>query len=319
MAAQQSGQAPVDATADAPAQENAASRLFDGYYFAHGCGRPYARDAEWQAHFAGIADAIVRELGPASVLDVGCAIGLLVEALRARGVEAYGVDVSEYAIKEVHPSIRDFCTLQPATAPFGRRYDLIVCIEVLEHLPPEQAQAAIANFCRHADAVLFSSSPFDYVELTHFNVQPPHYWARLFAQQGFYRAVDVDAGFLTPWAACFRRRSEPFAAIVADYERRHWLMLQESRARLQVNLEQRAQLAAAERALTDLRGTGPAAEQAAEVQALRAQLAAIDHSAGGRLLRGLQTLRARLAPPGTLRDQLLEASLQRLLQFNRGR
>ena len=34
--------------------------LFDGYYFAHGCGRPYARDAEWQAHFAGIADAIVR-------------------------------------------------------------------------------------------------------------------------------------------------------------------------------------------------------------------------------------------------------------------
>jgi SAM-dependent methyltransferase len=294
-------------------------QLFDGYYFAHGCGRPYARDAEWQAHFAGIADAIRRELQPVSVLDVGCAIGLLVEALRARGVEAYGVDVSEYAISQVHPTIRDFCTLHAATEPFGRRYDLIVCIEVLEHLPPEQAQAAIANFCRHADAVLFSSSPFDYVEPTHFNVQPPPYWAKLFAQQGFYRDVDLDAGFLTPWAACFRRRSEPFAAVVADYERRHWLMLQESRARLQVNLEQREQLAAAARELAGLRGTDPAAVgAAAEVQALRTQLAAIDHSAGGRLLHALQALRAKLAPPGTLRDQMLENILQRLLPFNRG-
>jgi SAM-dependent methyltransferase len=297
-----------------------AAQLFDGYYFAHGCGRPYARDGEWQAHFGGIADAIVRELQPASVLDVGCAIGLLVEALRARGVEAYGVDVSEYAISQVHPSIRDFCTLHAATEPFGRRYDLIVCIEVLEHLPPEQAQAAIANFCRHADRVIFSSSPFDYVELTHFNVQPPHYWARLFAQQDFYRDVDLDVGFLTPWAVCFRRRSEPFAAIAADYERRHWLMLQESRARLQLSLAQREQLAALAQDLAELRGANPVAQQAAaEAQALRAQLAAIDRSAGGRLLRGLQSLRAKLAPPGTLRDQVLENILQRLLQPNQGR
>ena len=294
----------------------APSQLFDGYYFAHGCGRPYARDAEWQAHFAGIADAIVRELQPGSVLDVGCAIGLLVEALRLRGVEAYGVDVSEYAISQVHPSIRDFCRLGLATESFGRRYDLIVCIEVLEHLPPEQAQAAVANFCRHADRVLFSSSPFDYVEPTHFNVQPPHYWARLFAQQGFYRDVDLDAGFLTPWAVCFRRRSEPAAAIVADYERRHWLMLQESRARLQVNLQQREQLAALAQELAAARSTTGTAQQVdAEVQALRAQLAAIEHSAGGRLLRRLQTLRARVAPPGTLADRMLEGVLRRIFRF----
>lgn len=288
-------------------------QLFDGYYFAHGCGRPYARDAEWQAHFGGIADAIVRELQPASVLDVGCAIGLLVEALRVRGVEAYGVDVSEYAISQVHPSIRDFCRLGVATEGFGRRYDLIVCIEVLEHLPPEQAQAAIANFCRHADAVLFSSSPFDYVELTHFNVQPPHYWARLFAQQGFYRDVDLDAGFLTPWAACYRRRGEPIAAVVADYERRHWLMLQESRARLQVNLQQREQLAALEHELAEARDASPARQHAsAEAQALRAQLDAIENSAGGRLLRRLQSLRAAVAPPGSLRDRAVDSILQHL-------
>ena len=218
-------------------------KLFDDYYYAHGCGAPYRRDEGWLAQFGRIADAIVREIQPHTVLDVGCAIGLLVETLRQRGVEAYGVDVSEYAIEQVHPSVRTYCRVGGATEPFGRRYDLITCIEVLEHMPPEQAQGAIANLCAHADGVLFSSSPLDYAEVTHFNVQPPEYWARLFAQQGFYRDVDTDAGFLTPWAVYFRRQDKPLAQIVADYERSFWHMRQESSARAQVNLEQREQLA----------------------------------------------------------------------------
>lgn len=312
MTAQTAGQAADETVGQAGGQ--AAAQLFDSYYFAHGCGQPYAREPGWQAHFGRIADGIMAELQPRSVLDVGCAIGLLVEALRARGVEAYGVDVSEYAIGQAHASVRPFCRVGQATEPFGRRYDLIVCIEVLEHLPPEQAQPAVANFCRHADSVLFSSSPFDYAELTHFNVQPPPYWAKLFAQQGFYRDVDLDAGFLTPWAACFRRRSDPAAAIIADYERRHWLMLQESQARLQVNLQQRDQLAALEQELGSLRSAAAGAQgSAAEVQALRARLDAIDHSAGGRLLRGLQSMRAAAAPPGSLRDRALDNVLRRFV------
>src|SRR5512147_635533 len=124
-------------------------KLFDDYYYAHGCGTPYRRDEGWLAQFGRIADAIVRDIQPHTVLDVGCAIGLLVETLRGRGVEAYGVDVSEYAIEQVHPSVRPYCRVGGATEPFGRQYDLITCIEVLEHMPPEQAQVAIANLCAH--------------------------------------------------------------------------------------------------------------------------------------------------------------------------
>ncbi len=236
-------------------------------------------------------------------------------------MEAYGVDVSEYAIAQVHPTVRAYCRVGGAAAPFGRRYDLITCIEVLEHMPPEQAQEAIANLCAHADGVLFSSSPFDYAEVTHFNVQPPEYWARLFAQQGFFRAVDVDAGFLTPWAVYFRRQDKPLAQIVGDYERSFWQLRQENRARAQVNLEQREQLAQQEERLQELvqqldraQGEPPAAAAQAQREnaALRAQLAAIDNSAGGRVLHGLQRLRARLAPPGSKRDQMLDRLLQRL-------
>ena len=48
----------------------------------------------------------------------------------------------------------------------------------------------MANLCPHTADVLFSSTPFDYDEATHLNVQPPDYWAALFARHGFYRDVD---------------------------------------------------------------------------------------------------------------------------------
>ena len=58
--------------------------FYDEYYFKHNCGSPYERTPEWLQLFAGIADKIVREIGPRTVLDAGCAMGFLVEALRQR-------------------------------------------------------------------------------------------------------------------------------------------------------------------------------------------------------------------------------------------
>ena len=98
-----------------------------------------------------------------------------------------------------------------------------------EHMPAREAERAIANMCRHADDVLFSSSPVDYREPSHVNVHPPEHWAELFARQGFYRDVDFDASFITPWAARFRRSGEPLPRIVRSYERRAWALTFESK------------------------------------------------------------------------------------------
>ena len=113
--------------------------------------------------------------------------------------------------------------------------DVIVCIEVVEHMPAPEAEAAIANFCRHAGDVLFSSSPLDYGETTHVNVRPPEYWAEQFARHGFIRDVDFDASFITPWAVRFRRNAEPMHRVVAGYERQHAPLLRE-RADLRARL-----------------------------------------------------------------------------------
>jgi hypothetical protein len=231
------------------------ARLYDENYYRHGCGRPYERTEEWLDFFGGIAERIVREIGPHTVLDVGCAMGFLVEGLRAHGVEASGIDISEYALSQVLEELKPFCRLGSITEPLPGRYDLVVCIEVLEHLPPAESERAIEHLCLAADDILFSSTPFDYREATHFNVQPAEYWAERFGLHGFVRDTDFDASFITAWAVRFRRNREPWHRVVRDYERRFSLLWKENTDLRQLVMELRQQTAEQERLALEAQNT----------------------------------------------------------------
>jgi hypothetical protein len=177
---------------------------FDAHYYATGCGRPYGRDDVWMAFFGRIADGIAA-LRPGRTLDAGCAWGLLVEALRARGIEAYGFDISSYAMSQVAPAIRPFCWQASATDEIAGRYDLIACIEILPHFTEDAGRIAIRNFCAHADTVLFSSGAYP-THPRHLNALGPDQWGGVFAASGFEADVGADVTFVTPWAALYRRR-----------------------------------------------------------------------------------------------------------------
>lgn len=207
------------ATSPSPRSQEDLSAEYGRYYYRHDCGIPYERNSHWLEFFGKVADGIVRDLQPASVLDAGCAMGFLVEALRGRGIEARGVDVSEYAISQVHESVSEFCEVASLADPLPSRYDLIVCIEVLEHIPAAETSAVIANLCAATDRILLSTTPDDYGEATHHNVQAPEAWSALLANEGFLREVDRDASYVTPWAALYTRREEPLAETVRRYDR----------------------------------------------------------------------------------------------------
>src|ERR1035441_6287233 len=152
-------------------------KLYDKDYYAHGCGPlPYERSAHWTNAFALIADQLVRSLQPRRVLDAGCAMGFLVEAFWDRGVECSGIDLSPYAISQVRRDVQPYCRVDSLTNAILERYDLITCIEVLEHIPSAQAEIVMANLCQAANIILFSSNPSDFVEPTHCNVRPTIYW-----------------------------------------------------------------------------------------------------------------------------------------------
>ena len=58
--------------------------FYDQYYFdpySSGVNVPYGRTEPWLSVFGNVADNIVEPIQSQSVLDVGCAKGLLVEAM----------------------------------------------------------------------------------------------------------------------------------------------------------------------------------------------------------------------------------------------
>jgi SAM-dependent methyltransferase len=207
------------ATSTDPGGREGQGGEYGRYYYRHDCGVPYERNEHWLNFFRQVADRIVRDLRPTTVLDAGCAMGFLVEALRERGVEAWGVDISEYAISEVADPVKEFCHVGSLTEPLPRRYDLIVSIEVLEHIPSTETMTAIGNLCAATDRLLLSTTPDDYAEATHFNVQPPEAWAAALAREGFFRDVDRDVSYVTPWAALYTRTGEPVDELVRRYDR----------------------------------------------------------------------------------------------------
>src|SRR5262245_13552849 len=117
-------------------QASKISELYDAYYYATGCGLPCNHEEKhWPNFFGAIAERILADFKPRFILDAGCALGFLVQALRQRGAEAFGIDISQFAIGQVDPTIKPYCRVRSVTQVLPRHYDLIVCIEVLEHMP----------------------------------------------------------------------------------------------------------------------------------------------------------------------------------------
>lgn len=202
------------------------SEIYNAEYYKEydvGCGKVDYSDSEYTKGFlTQIAQKIADDLHPRTVLDAGCAMGHLVAALRDRGVEAYGVDISAYAISKVREDVRPFCKVgsltEPLPAGLPDRYDLVVTIEVLEHLYAEDGRQAIRNLCQLTDKVLFTSTPDDFTEPTHVNVQQREYWCRAFFENGFMDDINYRPTYLTAHALLFRR-SANIERQVEDYER----------------------------------------------------------------------------------------------------
>lgn len=196
------------------------SYFFNQFYEENGGGN-YTKRENWTGFFSSVADKIIEIFAPKTVLDAGCAMGYLVEALRNRGVEAYGFDISDYAVANASDSIKPYLAVHSITEKlpenFPNRFDLIVTIEVMEHLFPEDSEKAVRNLCSYSDTIIFTSTPDDIEDRTHCNVRLPEHWCRLFAKNSFYHDLLQPMDFICPWALLFRKR-EKTEDIIFEYE-----------------------------------------------------------------------------------------------------
>jgi SAM-dependent methyltransferase len=138
-----------------------------------------------------VVPLILEWVRPASVVDVGCGLGMWAAGFSEFGVETvHGMDGKSVPTDELLIPERDFVAVdlsRPVEA--GRFYDLVVSLEVAEHLPGSAATDFVETLTSLGPVVLFSAAIPHQRGAHHVNEQWPAYWARLFAERG-YRAVD---------------------------------------------------------------------------------------------------------------------------------
>lgn len=193
------------------------------YYYNSFDGNNYDDTAVWKKHFDEVAEKIIDEIHPKTVLDVGCAMGYLVTALRERGVDAYGIDVSSYAISQVAETSKPFCSatsiLDDLPESFPTHYDLLVCIEMAEHIYEEDCNIFFDKICSYSDDIIFSSSPDDLTEITHYNVQQTEYWSKRFAKHNFIRQLEFQGSYISPVAKRYIKGMYNLPRIIENYEK----------------------------------------------------------------------------------------------------
>jgi len=133
---------------------------------------------------------------PASVLDVGCGAGGWLAVFLEHGLsDCVGVD-GEYVDRSLLWIDGSSFLAADVAGPLDlhRRFDLVISLEVAEHLPVASADAFVANLTRHGDIILFSAAIPGQGGTHHVNEQWPEFWQKRF-QERDYLLVD-----------CFRER-----------------------------------------------------------------------------------------------------------------
>ena len=124
---------------------------------------------------------------PSSLLDVGCGTGTWLRAALDLGVAGvFGVDGVDVMPEKFHAPKSAYRQID-FTQPFdlGRRFDVVLCLEVAEHLPASAAETFIGSLVRHGDLIVFSAASPNQPGQHHVNCQWPEYWQALFNRAGY--------------------------------------------------------------------------------------------------------------------------------------
>lgn len=134
-----------------------------------------------------VVPLVLEMLRPRSVVDVGCGLGTWLTVFSELGVDDYlGIDgdyVDTGMLEIPVANFRAWDLREPLR--LDRCFDLVVSLEVAEHLPAESAPAFVESLSLLGPAILFSAAIPLQGGTGHENEQWPDYWADLFGAHDF--------------------------------------------------------------------------------------------------------------------------------------
>lgn len=130
---------------------------------------------------AAVVPRLVERFEPKRVLDVGAGEGHWGKAFAVAGCDVVGfegsppdsaqIDLVEVDLEQELPILEDF--------------DLLVCLEVAEHLSPDRGPSFVRELCALAPTIIFSAAVPGQGGDGHINERWPEYWRAQFEEQGY--------------------------------------------------------------------------------------------------------------------------------------
>jgi SAM-dependent methyltransferase len=171
---------------------------------------------------------IISLLSPKSVIDVGCGTGTWLSVFEEHGVSnIFGID-GGWVPKDRLEISREHFQVMDLRQPIGipNKFDLVLSLEVAEHLPAADADRFIAYLTSLGPVILFSAAIPGQGGDNHLNEQWPAYWIALFEKNDFCCIDCVRGKFWTnEKVACYYAQNAFF--FVAKNRVNHYPILKQ--------------------------------------------------------------------------------------------
>ncbi|UCH81559.1 MAG: methyltransferase domain-containing protein [Nitrospiraceae bacterium] len=135
-----------------------------------------------------IARLIFERYRPGSVIDFGCGAGMWLKEFIKLGVkEVRGVDASRTAIEQRNSDISEMVAIHNLGEEYmpGKKFDICLCLDVIEHLQPEYEDNLIRSCVNASDTIIFASPPPGQGGDGHVNERPISHWVEKFFEYGY--------------------------------------------------------------------------------------------------------------------------------------
>ena len=178
-------------------------KIYNEDYYEHGVEKGISgyTNFRWMPELTiPLAMAYIDRLGITKehkVLDFGCAKGFVVKALRLLNRQAWGCDISSYAVNSADNETRKFLRITdscPANA-FDTTFDFIISKDIFEHIPEDMIDNLLVDL-RNSGNKLLAVIPLGdsdgkfvipsyHLDKTHVLIKDKDWWLNTFKRVGY--------------------------------------------------------------------------------------------------------------------------------------
>lgn len=134
-----------------------------------------------------IAPLLIKIFQPKAVADAGCGTGTFLRVFKdcgvndITGIDGWWVNKDELLIPK--ENFLEYDIQQPFA--LNKKFDLVLCLEVAEHLAESSADGFIKSLTALGDIIIFSAAIPNQGGQNHINEQPFAYWINKFSVHGY--------------------------------------------------------------------------------------------------------------------------------------